>query len=211
MDNLKIYNQLKTPPKEALKPIKAGRLKGKTDISPQWRIQALTEQFGMCGVGWKYVISKQWAEPADNGQMFAFMNIDLYVKVDGEWSEPIPGTGGTLLIVSESKGMYSDDEAYKKSLTDALGVAMKSLGMGADVYMGLMDGGGVDNDNSKYQGENQPNQTNFEIREITRPEVEKEWNGKIYKGNIVYIKDTKVQPTPEQIEKLKAHPKFKTS
>jgi len=57
-----IYNAVRNPPKEALKPIKGGRLSGLTDINPMWRIKALTEQFGVCGVGWKYIIAKQWIE-----------------------------------------------------------------------------------------------------------------------------------------------------
>ena len=64
----------------------------------------------------------------------AFCNISLYVKQDGEWSEGIPGTGGASLVAKETKGLYSDDEAFKKALTDALSVACKALGMGADVY-----------------------------------------------------------------------------
>ena len=60
MENLELYNALRTPPKEALKEIKAGRMKGKTDINPMWRIKVLTERFGPCGIGWKYKITKQW-------------------------------------------------------------------------------------------------------------------------------------------------------
>ena len=56
-DNLSIYNALKQPPKEALRAIQGGRLAGKTDINPQWRYKALTEQFGPCGIGWKYEIT----------------------------------------------------------------------------------------------------------------------------------------------------------
>lgn len=32
MDNMQIYNQLTTPPDEAIKPIQGGNLKGKSDI-----------------------------------------------------------------------------------------------------------------------------------------------------------------------------------
>lgn len=212
MENLTIYNNLKTPPKEALRPIQAGRLKGKTDISPQWRIEAMTNQFGICGIGWKYEITKQWTESADSNQIFAFMNINLYIKYEGEWSAAIPGTGGTLLIVNEKNGLYSDDEAYKKSLTDALGVAMRALGVAADVYRGILDSG--DNDGSKYGGKQQSqaaktNKTNFEPRELTKKEVDEIWNGKIYSGNSVYINDVKIIPSKEQVEKLKSHPKYK--
>jgi hypothetical protein len=208
MKELEIYNKLKTPPKEALKPIKAGRLKGKTDISPQWRIQVMTEAFGPCGIGWKFEITKQWTEPADSGQIFAFVNINLYIKDGDNWSDAIPGTGGTLLIVNEKNGLYSNDEAYKMSLTDALGMAMKCLGVAADVYMGLLDSGG-NNDSSKYQSSNQGNQTNFETRELTSTEVKEKWNGKIYKGDIVYIDNKKVQPPKDQVDRLKNHEKYK--
>lgn len=66
-----------------------------------------------------------------------------------------------------------------------------------------------DTDQKQEKKEPKQSQTNFEVRELTQSEVETKWNGKIYKGNIVYINDSKVQPTNEQIEKLKSHPKFK--
>ena len=52
MENLEIYNNVKEVPKNAQKEIKAGRLKGMTDINPQWRIEKLTEVFGPVGIGW---------------------------------------------------------------------------------------------------------------------------------------------------------------
>ena len=42
-ENLKVYNAVRECPQEALKPISAGRLKGKSDINPMWRIKKLTE------------------------------------------------------------------------------------------------------------------------------------------------------------------------
>lgn len=133
-DNLILYDKFRAVPDNAKKPINAGRLKGMTDISPMWRIKALTESFGPCGFGWKYTLDKQWCELGADGAMMAFCNISLYVKHNGEWSEGIPGTGGAAIIAKETRGLYSDDEAFKKALTDALSVACKALGMGADVY-----------------------------------------------------------------------------
>ena len=40
---------------------------------------------------------------------------------------------------SNSSGLRTDDEAFKKAFTDAIGNAMKHLGMSADVHMGLFD------------------------------------------------------------------------
>ena len=142
-DNLRIYNAVRAVPKEAQKAIGGGRLKGMTDINPMWRIKVLTENFGVCGIGWKYDIVKMWTEAAENSkEVTANVEINLYVKDNGEWSAPIPGIGGSMLAVNEKNGLYVDDECYKKALTDAISVACKALGIGADIYW--------DKDRTKY-------------------------------------------------------------
>lgn len=148
MDNMKIYNQVRVVPQEAQKTIGAGRLKGMTDINPMWRIKCLTENFGVCGIGWKYTITdKRTIEGAD-GVVCAFIDIDLFVKVNGEWSEAIPGTGGSTFVANERNGLYTSDECFKMALTDAISVACKALGMGADVYW--------DKDRTKYSAPPEP-------------------------------------------------------
>ena len=134
MNNMELWEKSRSVPPSALKEIKAGRLKGKSDINPMWRIKVLTEQFGPCGVGWKYTITKQWLERGHGEEIAAFCNIDLQIKYNGEWSEAIPGTGGSAFVAQESKGPYTSDECYKMALTDAISVACKALGVGADVY-----------------------------------------------------------------------------
>jgi hypothetical protein len=134
MENLNIYNSISVTPQEARKEIGAGRLKGMTDINPMWRIKKLTEVFGMCGIGWKYVITSKRLENGCRGQISAFVDIDLFVKVDGNWSEAIQGTGGASFVTEESKGLYQSDECFKMALTDAIGIACKALGMSSDIY-----------------------------------------------------------------------------
>jgi len=135
-ENLKIYNELRVVPKEAQKKITGGRLSGMTDIKPMWRIEKLTEVFGMCGIGWKASIKNKEIIDGANGEKIAIVDIELYVKVNGEWSEPIEGTGGSSFIAKEKSGLYTSDECFKMAYTDAISVACKSLGMGADVYWG---------------------------------------------------------------------------
>lgn len=142
MDNLTIYNEVRNVPDSAKRRIEAGRLKGKTDINPMWRIKALTEKFGPCGFGWKYVITDKRLEQGANGEIAAFLDIDLFVKADGVWSDAIPGTGGSAFVAKEKNGPYTSDECFKMALTDAISVACKALGFGADVYW--------DADKSKY-------------------------------------------------------------
>lgn len=133
-DNMALYNAVRTPPPEAIREIKAGRLSGKSDINPMWRIKALTEQFGPCGEGWKYTIERLWTEQGANGEIAAFALINLYYRVEGQWSDPIPGIGGNSFVAKEKNGMYTSDECYKMALTDAISVACKALGVAADVY-----------------------------------------------------------------------------
>lgn len=141
--NLTIYNSVRAVPKEAQKPIAAGRLKGMTDINPMWRIKTLTEQFGPVGIGWYYDIKERWLDaPANVNEVTANIKIDLFVKDNGEWSKPIQGIGGSKLVASESKGLYVSDECWKMALTDAISVACKALGFGADIYW--------DKDRTKY-------------------------------------------------------------
>lgn len=134
MENLEIYNKLRECPTEAIKPINAGRLKGMSDINPMWRIKALTEVFGPCGIGWWYTIDKQWLEHGNGPEVAAFCNITLFYKVVGEESHGIPGTGGSGFVKVEKNGPYTSDECFKMALTDAISVAAKALGAAANIY-----------------------------------------------------------------------------
>ena len=154
--NLSIYESVREVPKEAKKGIEAGRLKGKHDINPMWRIKKLTEVFGPAGFGWYTEIVRTWTEASECGEMAVFVDINLFVKKDGEWSRPIFGNGGNKLIANEKKyenGQtvyipYLDDDAYKKAYTDAISVAAKALGVGADVYF--------EKDKGKYASQTRP-------------------------------------------------------
>ena len=145
-NNMKYYDQMRRPPKEALKKITAGRTKGMSDISPQWRFEIMTEVFGPCGIGWRHELANiEFKEVSDN-QVFVMVVVNLYIRENGEWSEAIPGTGGDFLVKAESRGLFSSDEAVKMAYTDALGVCCKYVGVGADIYRGMFDG-------SKYRDE----------------------------------------------------------
>lgn len=133
MNNLEIYEQGRHVPEDAKKTIGAGRTKGFTDINPMWRIKTLTKLFGPCGIGWYYEPTNKWTETVNN-EICTFVEINLYIKSDGEWSKPIHGTGGSKLATVEKSGVYVSDECYKMATTDAISVACKQLGIGADVY-----------------------------------------------------------------------------
>ena len=133
MEKMEIYNRVRQVPDEAKKAISAGRLKGMTDINPVWRIKKLTEEFGPCGIGWWTKVTDRWTETVGD-ETCAFVDLELYIKVGDEWSKPITGSGGSKLATKERSGVYVSDECYKMAETDALSVACKKLGIGADVY-----------------------------------------------------------------------------
>lgn len=134
MGNMDIYNSLREVPQEAKKTIPKGKLAGFTDINPMWRIKKLTELFGVCGFGWYTEITNRWIEKGPDGKEAAFIEINLYVKQDGEWSKPIVGIGGSSFVNFFNKKLETSDEAFKMAYTDAISVACKALGMAADVY-----------------------------------------------------------------------------
>lgn len=143
-NNLQLWEKVRVVPATAIKPIIGGRLKGKSDISPIWRFKTLTQQFGPCGEGWKYEIVSKELHPGANGEIAAFVDIHLYVRLEPDnpadisgivlWSAPIPGTGGSMFVSAEKTGLYVNDECFKMATTDAISVACKSLGIAADVY-----------------------------------------------------------------------------
>ena len=139
MENMSLYGALREVPENAKKPIAAGRLKGFTNINDMWRIERMTEVFGPCGFGWWYEIKNKALKEGANGEIKAFVDIDLYVRYGGEVSAPIPGTGGSSFVANEKSGKYCSDECFKMALTDAISVATKMLGLGADIYRGAYD------------------------------------------------------------------------
>ena len=150
MNNKETWDKLKSVPESALKTIGGGRLKGMSDIKPQWRYEKLTEIFGICGFGWKYTIEKEWIESYQNGEIAAFANINLYIKINDVWSDAIPANGGSMFVANEKNGAYVSDECFKMAITDAIGTAAKMIGLASDVYMGLKS------DNTRPQSKYEP-------------------------------------------------------
>lgn len=202
MDNLAIYNKYKSVPQEALKDFNNGKFKG-TDINTMWRIKSLTEAFGMCGVGWYFVPKKMWIETTSNGEQFAFAEIELFVKVDGEWSKPISGNGGNKLTrITKDGEISTSDEAYKMAITDALGVACRNLGFGADIYWA--------NDKTKYTESNTQETSKSTVKKASPKQVEllaKNYTGenlaKLLEVNgIETLEDMPMTKASELIEKI---------
>lgn len=182
-ENMEIWDKVKRPPEDALKTIKAGRLKGMTDVNPQWRIEVMTKIFGPIGIGWYYnVIKETFLDCGD--QISVFIDIELFINHNEEWSKPIHGSGGKGLYVKEHSGLHMNDEAKKMAETDALGTAMKKLGVASDIYKGLWDG-------SKYvMTKEEADKDNKERREAKRLQKAKgDWFDPMLKLDVMALQE----------------------
>lgn len=124
--NMEIYDAVRSVPDSAKREFDRDGFHG-TAINPMYVIQTLTRQFGPAGFGWTVECLRKWTETSADGTVSVYVDVNLSVKVDGEWSRPIFGHGGNSMTRMK-------DEAYKCAYTDAIGVAAKALGVGADVY-----------------------------------------------------------------------------
>ena len=163
-ENMSLYNAFRNTPDNAKKAINEGKLKGKTDINPMFRIEQLTKQFGPCGIGWKVVPTRiEYLAVPQRDEVMCFVDINLYYKQDGQWSELVFGTGGSMLVENfRSAGVKSNDDGYKMAYTDAIGVACKLLGMSADVYWQAGE--------SKYSRQEAPSQPAEAPKPADKPE-----------------------------------------
>ncbi len=174
MENLELYNSWREVPQNAQKTITGGNLNGKTDINPMWRIKVLTDRFGPVGFGWYTRITEHWTDTENIGgnvERVAWVRLELYIKQGGEWSAPIEGVGGSK-YAGKGRGSELNDEAFKMAETDALSVACKKLGIGADIYWA--------GDNTKYtQGTAKQTKTKAQpapgLKEITRRPEDADW------------------------------------
>jgi hypothetical protein len=136
-DNLRIWNALeKTDPKHTKQFKRAGGFSG-TAMKPIWLTKRLTEQFGPCGVGWG--MNKPDFQTVNAGdEILVFCTVELwYAETDGHFK--VYGVGGDKVLGKNKYGPFTNDEAFKASYTDALSNAMKQIGVGADIHMGLFD------------------------------------------------------------------------
>lgn len=134
MGNLDLWERVRTPDPDHLKPFDNGKFKG-TAIRPAYLARAATEQFGPVGVGWGFrVEDERYVEAGP--VLLHVVRVLLWYKL-GDTRGEVVQYGQTVLV---SKNGHVDDEAPKKSLTDAVGKCLSLLGFAADVHMGLWDG-----------------------------------------------------------------------
>ena len=133
-DNLKVWNAVeKTDPKYTKAFSKAGGFSG-TAINATYLIKKATELWGPIGGAWgPEVEDERYVEGAE-GTIIHVLRIRL--KHPTGW---LHAYGQTTFVGKNKHGMFTDEEAPKKSLTDAISKGLSMLGFSADVFLGLYD------------------------------------------------------------------------
>jgi hypothetical protein len=140
--NTKIWESLSETDPSRTKEITGKKYRG-TSINPNYIYEKLTEVFGPCGDGWGFRIADQGYEDSPAGKIH-WVQIEFWHSSDIHII--IPAYGCTPFSGTYKSGPFVDEDAPKKSLTDALTKASQLIGMSADIF------GGQWND-SKYVAE----------------------------------------------------------
>jgi hypothetical protein len=132
-DNLKLWNQVRTPdPKFTKAFTRPGGFKG-TSISANYLVQRATEVWGQIGKGWGV---DEVSHEIIDGTWHSYVRV--WYK-EGDQVYCVYQWGGTNYRIESSVGVRFDDEAAKKSMTDGMTKCLSQLGFGADVHMGMFD------------------------------------------------------------------------
>jgi hypothetical protein len=135
---------------------RGGGFKG-TAINATYIVKRLTAEFGPAGLGWGVdVVADDLLTGApirsDKGDLVG-NEIVHRIRVRFWWIDPetkakcgFDQIGQTTFVGRNKNGWFTDEEAPKKSLTDALTKAASWLGFAGDIHLGLWD-------DSKYVAE----------------------------------------------------------
>lgn len=143
-ENLKIWDKLgKTDPAHTKKFKRSGGFEG-TAIKPMFSYHRMTEEFGPCGTGWGIGKPDFQVVSGENKEVLVYCTVSIWYDSK---ENTVFGVGGDKVVTHiKANEQYkrperweSDDEAFKKAFTDAVTNALKLIGVGADVHMGMFD------------------------------------------------------------------------
>lgn len=143
MEKTALWDSLAKTPVEHTKPI-TGKSYSGTSPRPYWLIRRATEVFGPCGIGWGFTIVEE--KILDGALLDPGFHERIHtarVRVWYEWNNKrgeIEHVGQTIFCGRrKAGGTFTDEDAPKKSVTDALTKALSMIGFAGDIFMGRYD------------------------------------------------------------------------
>ena len=144
-DNLTLWKAVEKTPPAHTKAI-TGKSYSGTSPKPHYLVLKATETFGPCGIGWGFNIVDERIEEGAGGERLSIARVKVWYEWNGRRGE-VEHIGGTQFSGVRSSGKaFTDEDAPKKSVTDALVKALSMIGFAGDIFMGRYD-------DSKYVAE----------------------------------------------------------
>lgn len=156
--NMALWELVHNTPPQYTKGFKRGGGFAGTAIDPTYLVMRATELWGPIGLDWGYeVVEERYVEGEpilhypETGPVQVLGHITVHIirlrltyPVFGGTEQPaaighIEQFGQTTFIGRDKNGLFTDEEAPKKSLTDALSKCLSLLGFGADVRIGKFE------------------------------------------------------------------------
>lgn len=136
--NLELWGKVEQTPIGQTKPI-TGKSYSGTSPKPFYLVKKATETFGPCGIGWGYNIVDERIDDGLDGDRLHIARVRVWYKWNGERGE-VEHIGGTPFSGKRKNGnTFIDEDAPKKSVTDALVKALSMIGFAGDIFMGMYD------------------------------------------------------------------------
>jgi len=187
MDNKALWKRAFTTDPRAVKPITGKQYKGNSP-KPYWIVERLTDEFGPCGIGWGFTILNERMERLSDTDVLHVAVVRMWYELEGKRGdvEQIGQTKATYWSAGKTKDdpgkLVVDEDAPKKSVTDALVKAASYLGFAGDIFSGMWDDSkyvqwaGEEWDRRYQDANTTPRER--ELDELTRHLVDCETNGK---------------------------------
>lgn len=141
MDNLKLWKQAFVTDPSAVKAITGKQYQGNSP-KPYWIVQRATELLGPCGIGWGVQVLDERIERFGEVDSVHIAKVRVWYKWGDECGE-IEQMGQTKMSYKTSKGaVMLDEDAPKKSVTDAMVKCLSMIGFAGDIFSGRWDDSG---------------------------------------------------------------------
>ncbi|MEN3978218.1 hypothetical protein [Acinetobacter sp. CWB-B33] len=136
--NMDLWNSISITDPSKVKPITGKSYKGSSP-QPYWLVKRATETFGPCGLGWGIEIVQQGFQQCNPETMMHYATVRIWYMQDGKKCA-VEHMGGTMAMYKTQTGkMVYDEDAPKKSVTDAMVKALSFIGFAGDIFSGIWD------------------------------------------------------------------------
>lgn len=160
--NTKLWNMLFTTKPSVVKEV-TSKAFACSSAHPYWITSRMTEVFGACGQGWGIEVKDQGFERIDDENTHHWALVELWY-IQGDKRCASQQMGGTKAKYKTKNGSSYDEDAPKKSVTDAFVKCASMLGLAGDIHSGLWHVNGYQDYANNYW-QNLENQQNNESQQ----------------------------------------------